>query len=107
MFKIYIDTSDRKIKKVLLMNDANEKIIDSVEGDFDPVPTILQLLEKHNITPAEISLFEPFLGPGSFTGLKNGIAICNVLNWALGKKNINDLFVPNYGSEPNIQPPTN
>ena len=51
----------------------------------------------------DILEIEPNPGPGSFTGIKVGITIANVLNWITGKKGINDLAVPEYGKQPNIQ----
>ena len=52
----------------------------------------------------DITEYESNPGPGSFTGLKIGTTIANVFNWALGKKKINELALPEYGREPNITP---
>jgi tRNA A37 threonylcarbamoyladenosine modification protein TsaB len=108
MYKIYVDTSNRTNKTIHLRELVGKEwsTIDSVEGDFDPAVEIFTLLQKHNLKPQDISEFVPFLGPGSFTGLKNGVTLCNILNWALGNKSVDQLPMPNYGSEPNIQPPS-
>lgn len=108
MYKIYVDTSNRTNKIIQLRKLAGTQwdMIDNVEGDFDPAVEIFKLLQKHNLKPEDITEFVPFLGPGSFTGLKNGVTLCNILNWALGNKTVDQLPMPNYGSEPNIQPPS-
>ena len=49
-----------------------------------------------------MEIYDVNKGPGSFTGIKIGVTIANVLNWALGKKKISELVVPDYGREPNI-----
>ena len=102
MYKIYIDSSDRYKKEILLLGDKYE-ILDAVSGDLDLTHEISLLLKKHSLTPQMISSYEINRGPGSFTGLKIGAAIANVFNWALGKKKIDELVYPEYGKEPNIQ----
>lgn len=103
MYKIYVDTSKREVKKITLFKEDTP--VEEIENNGDLVTSIDNMLRKHNITLGQISEFVPNLGPGSFTGLKNGVAVCNVLNWALGLKNLADLKTPEYGSEPNIQLP--
>ncbi len=105
MFKIFIDTTERENRQVILYKDA--EILDKVTGPIDIVTEIKKLLEKHNLTVKDISEFKANPGPGSFTGIKIGITISNVLNWALGKKTISELQQPEYGGEPNITQPKN
>lgn len=108
MYKILIDSSDRYLKVIQLVKledplvESNSILVDEVTGDFDIVPTISDLLKKNNLKVSDIAEFIPNLGPGSFTGLKSGITIANVFNWALGKKLPQEQFTPVYGSEPNI-----
>lgn len=103
MYKIYIDSSKRLEKKVqLLKADA---VVDELCGDIDMVASIKELLEKHHLNVADIAVFDVFKGPGSFTGLKMGVTIANVLNWAMGKKKSDALVYPEYGAEPNISIP--
>jgi len=102
MWKIYIDTSDRYKKSVQLLKD--DKIMDEIVGDKDPIVMINELLQRNDLTPQDISEFEANPGPGSFTGLKIGVTIANVLNWALGRKKSVELETPEYGAEPNIHP---
>ena len=102
--KIYIDSSQRDMKKVSLLEcvGGTEKELDFVEGSIDVVGAIRDLLKRNNLNLKDISEFEPMLGPGSFTGLKVGVTIANVLNWLSGRKKINELYYPEYGKEPNI-----
>jgi len=103
MYKIYIDSADRKEKSVQLLED--DKVVSEKKGDIDIVGAIRDLLKESKLNVKDIDEFSSNLGPGSFTGLKMGVTIANVLNWALGKKKITELDLPNYGREPNITPP--
>jgi tRNA A37 threonylcarbamoyladenosine modification protein TsaB len=100
MYKIYLDTTDRHKKSATLVKDG--KIISEVSGDKDPVVMTRELLTKAKLKPSDIYEYEANPGPGSFTGIKIGITIANVLNWALGRKSVKQLQTPEYGSEPNI-----
>ena len=102
MYTIYIDTSVKDSVIVRLLNQ--EEVIEERTGNIDAAQTIRDLLKKYNIKKEELAEFKAFPGPGSFTGLKKGVTIANILNWAYGiKPNPNDFEVPNYGKEPNIQ----
>ncbi|KKS19656.1 MAG: hypothetical protein UU77_C0042G0005 [candidate division WWE3 bacterium GW2011_GWC1_41_7] len=106
MYKIKIDATDRYRKTVELVNviGSEEMQLAAVTGDIDIVATIRDILEDKGITIEDIGEFESNPGPGSFTGLKIGSSIANVLNWALGRKSIKELTFPDYGREPNISP---
>ena len=102
MYTICIDTSVKDSVTVRLIKQ--EEVIEECTGNIDAAQTIKELIEKHRIKKDEITEFKAFPGPGSFTGLKKGVTIANILNWAYGiKPNPNDFEVPNYGKEPNIQ----
>lgn len=101
MYKIYIDTTKRYEKEVVLLKDGTT--IDALEGDIDTVSSIQKVLERNKLTLQDISEIEPNPGPGSFTGIKIGITIANVLNWVTGKKTTTELAKPKYGKMPNIQ----
>ena len=104
---IFIDASERGKHLVKLVDKAlnEDEVVDALEGDVDIVQAISALLKKNNLKLSDIAEFKSNLGPGSFTGLKMGATIANVLNWALGKKKIEELSFPEYGREPNITPP--
>lgn len=101
MYKILIDSTERYEKSVKLVKNSGE-IVAEKKGDIDLVSVIAELLKTNGLNPKDIEMFEVNPGPGSFTGLKIGTTIANVLNWALGKKKSNELTYPNYGREPNI-----
>lgn len=102
MHKIYIDSTKRFEKKVSLHEDNKE--IAFKQGDIDIVASIDSLLKEQNLLVTDIQFFDVNKGPGSFTGLKIGVTVANVLNWALRGLSISDLVLPNYGKDPNIQP---
>lgn len=101
MMKILIDSTDRYIKTVSLFN--NDIKVDFLEGDIDITSAISELLIKHNLKPSDIDKYESNTGPGSYTGIRIGLAVSNILNWALQNPQKYQQ-VPNYGSEPNITP---
>lgn len=104
MYKILIDSSKRHEKAVILIKTGNgtEEIIDKKNGDIDLTVAIKDILEQNNIKKEEIAEVVPNLGPGSFTGLKIGVTIANIFNWALKNKKISELDTPEYGRGPNI-----
>lgn len=100
MYTIYIDTADRYEKIVQLKDD--KKVISEKKGDLDVVVAIRDLLSENKIEISDVAIVDVNKGPGSFTGLKIGVTVANILNWALGKKKISELDLPEYGSKPNI-----
>jgi tRNA A37 threonylcarbamoyladenosine modification protein TsaB len=109
-YKIYIDSSDRNSTKITLLKievdgEGGEVEIFSKEGKIDIVSSIEEMLQKYNLTTGDIEIVKYNQGPGSFTGLRIGATVSNVLNWVLGKKETKDLDYPKYGAEPNITPP--
>lgn len=103
-YKIYVDSSKRDEKEVRLTKTAGgeEKVLKRKKGAIDIVGTIRDFLKAEKIKVGDVSEFIPNLGPGSFTGLKIGVTISNILNWFNGKKSLENLDYPEYGGEPNI-----
>lgn len=96
-YTIKIDSTKRKDTEVSLLSD--NKIVDSLSGDIDIISSIKSLLERNNLVLNDVTEVVPNVGPGSFTGIKKGVTIANIINWTLG----NDKYLnPNYGKEPNI-----
>lgn len=121
MYQIFIDTTDRCNKRVELLESPNKEAksptkvgeltgtkeftqvaVDSISGDIDIVESIQKLLKHNSLNLSGISEFVPNTGPGSFTGIKIGVTVANVLNWILGKKSLGELASPNYGRPANI-----
>lgn len=106
-YKVYIDTSKRDEKEVKLVKE-NGVIVDVIgikSGKIDVTQSIKDLLSENNLKVSDVDMFIPNLGPGSFTGLKMGVTISNVLNLMLRRKSLKDLDYPEYGGEPNISKP--
>lgn len=103
MKTLIIDTSSNKKIVVGLQIDGGE---DKIEQDITvqkaqaALPLIDKLLNKHGLKIADIHAIGVHTGPGSFTGLRVGIAIANALAFALkipvnGKK-AGDVILPSY-----------
>lgn len=107
MFKIYVDSRLRKQTKAVLYTKTLffwfKKDVLVFEGD--PADAISEILSRNKLELRNISIFEAFPGPGSYTGLKMGFSAVNVFNWVFGGTPAHKLPLPKYGSEPNITPP--
>jgi tRNA A37 threonylcarbamoyladenosine modification protein TsaB len=106
-YKIYIDTSDRTESYLALQRfeGENKETVAEKKGQLDVVSSIKELLKENGLTLDEVEVVEANPGPGSFTGLRIGLAVSNILNWVLGKKKTAQMTQPFYGKEPNITPP--
>lgn len=104
MYKIYIDTTQRfsNILTLVETEGTDKKILEETKGNIDINYEIKKLLKKHHLKPEEITEYVVNPGPGSFTGIKIGVTVSNVLNWAINKKSSKELVQPMYGKEPNI-----
>lgn len=103
---LFIDTSSNKKISVGLRLE-NKKTF-SVENDATVLKSqillilIDKLLSEHNLGINDINEVKVNLGPGSFTGLRVGIAVANTLGFALkipinGKK-LGELMEPLYNN---------
>ena len=99
---LLIDTSDNKVIKVGLQIDDKEY---SLSKQFDRktqvvLPLIEQVLVEYKLALKDIDEIRVNCGPGSFTGLRVGVAITNTLGFLLkvpinGKK-VGELVEPVY-----------
>ncbi|MBI2617203.1 hypothetical protein HYW55_03665 [Candidatus Gottesmanbacteria bacterium] len=93
-----IDTSNSKKTIVRIVERGKEKIRFEKENTYSSqivLPLIDKALKTENLTMSEISEIHVNPGPGSFTGLRVGIAIVNVLGWLWHIK-VNGTFKPVY-----------
>ena len=98
-----IDTSDnKKITVELKVNGKKDKLVE--DSTFlrseAALPAIDKLLQRNSLKIEEIEKIEVNKGPGSFTGLRVGMAIVNALSFLLkitvnGKK-VGELEEPVY-----------
>lgn len=80
--KLYIDTSDNTKTIVELDNDRLEKPT-GPDKSQQVLILIDKILKKHRVKPADLTAIQVNQGPGSFTGLRVGIAVANALAFAL------------------------
>lgn len=100
---LLINTASNKTIRVGIRIDGKEKIIEqniSVQKAQVVLPLIEKLLKMHAMTLSDINEIEVNTGPGSFTGLRVGIAVANALAFLLGipvnKKPVGEFVEPKY-----------
>lgn len=103
MNTLILDTSDNKeITVGLKINNKKyiqtKKIISNKTQII--LPTINKILKKYSLKPEDLSEIQVNAGPGSFTGLRVGLAIANTLSFTLkisvnGKK-VGEIILPIY-----------
>lgn len=103
MNKLVIDTSNNKEITVGLVKDRKKFVIKKQSDTWKAqmvLPLIHELLEKHNMTIHQVDEIEVNPGPGSFTGLRVGVAIANTLGaWLkipINKEKIGSIIIPKY-----------
>lgn len=103
MKTLVLDTSDNKKIMVGLIVDG-KKDIQTKAITPNKTQVILsmidEILKKHLLKPKDLSAIQINVGPGSFTGLRVGLAIANTFSFALkisinGKK-VGDIILPIY-----------
>jgi len=95
--KLFIDTSDGKKTIVKLEEMVLEKTSESHDSQ-QALILIEEILKKNKKTLQDLTEIEVNEGPGSFTGLRIGIAVANTLSFVLdisvnGKR---QLVLPKY-----------
>lgn len=87
-----IDTSRNKQSMTVFNTEANKFISHSLQAKSSFfVADLINILDKENISPQDISLIATTSGPGSFTGIRTGISIVKTLASELDLK----IFVAN------------
>jgi tRNA threonylcarbamoyladenosine biosynthesis protein TsaB len=86
MNTLFLDTADNKKVSVGLIVDGKKDVqIENVDRNKTQtiLPMIDKLLKKHSLKPEDLSEIQINAGPGSFTGLRIGLAIANALSFVL------------------------
>jgi tRNA threonylcarbamoyladenosine biosynthesis protein TsaB len=104
MYKtIIIDSSSNKETKVGLRLGKEiywEKQESALLRSQTVLPLIDKIVKDHNLSMKDITNIEVNRGPGSFTGLRVGIAIANALAFSLkipvNNKKVGEIEVPIY-----------
>lgn len=101
---IFIDTSDNQ-KAIVILKIGNKQYRKEVKGERKSqivLSLIDEILKKNKLKLADLSGIEVNTGPGSFTGVRIGVAIANALGFVLkipinGKK-IGETVSPVYNN---------
>ena len=80
--KLFIDTSDSQ-KTIVGLDDQRLGKSTGIDKSQQTLGLINQILKKNKKKMTDITEIEVNLSPGSFTGLKVGVAIANALGFAL------------------------
>jgi tRNA threonylcarbamoyladenosine biosynthesis protein TsaB len=100
---LIIDTADNKKNTVgLKINNKEYLLTENIPSNKEQVLLLMidKILKKYKIEPKNLSAIQVNVGPGSYTGLRVGLAIANTLSFALkipvnGKK-IGEIILPIY-----------
>ncbi len=80
--KLYIDTSSSE-KVIVGLDDKRFESKAKQRASQRLLPFIEEVLKKKGKTLKDITEIEVETGPGSFTGLRVGVAVANTLGWVL------------------------
>lgn len=82
---VVIDTSNNKETVVGLKKDGEEIVLraPSDRKSQHVLPLLAKVLEQSQLTLTQLDTIEVNLGPGSFTGLRVGVAVANTLGLVL------------------------
>lgn len=87
MIILSLNTSTKQYSLALLENEAllGEYLLSSGSSHFrDLMPCLNDLLEKTRLTPGQLEAVSVAIGPGSFTGIRVGMAVAKGLSQGLG-----------------------
>lgn len=110
MLLISIDTSGRKGSVALCRGDADTfqplqmTVLEGGTYSAQLLPTIVELLQKNHFSKDDLDGFAAVSGPGSFTGLRVGLAtvkgLCEVLDKPLAAVSMLEAVALTHGSGP-------
>lgn len=86
MNKLFIDTTNTNEAKVSLQireQKFEKKSASTILRSQSVLPLIDELLKEHGLVMSDINEVFVNVGPGSYTGIKVGIAIANAIGYAL------------------------
>lgn len=83
---LFIDTKDNQKISVVLEIDGKKDEINKTTSAWTSqllLPAIAEILQRNKISISQITEVRIGIGPGSFTGIRVGIAVANTLGWLL------------------------
>jgi len=103
MNTLILDTADNKKNTVGLKIDNKEYLLtENIPSNKEQIILLMidKILNKYKIEPKDLSAIQINVGPGSYTGLRVGLAIANTLSFVLkipvnGKKT-GEIILPIY-----------
>jgi tRNA threonylcarbamoyladenosine biosynthesis protein TsaB len=87
MNKLSIDTTDNKVTVIKL--EINGKIDQESTVETRSQKTLVlidEILKRNSLKPKDLDEILVNAGPGSFTGIRVGVAVANALGFSLDKK---------------------
>ena len=83
---LYIDTSNNKKTEVVLTSDGKKQEFSQTSNSWTSqnlLPLIQKVFIQKHLTLKDVTEIHVNVGPGSYTGLRVGIAVANTLGWLL------------------------
>lgn len=97
--KLYIDTSNNQ-KTIVGLDDKRVEKTTGADKSQQVLVLIDEILKKNKKTLKDLTEIEVEVGPGSFTGLRVGVAVANGLAWSLKiPVNGKEMVYPKYEEE--------
>jgi tRNA threonylcarbamoyladenosine biosynthesis protein TsaB len=85
--KLFLDTTDKSKTIVAISDHGHETVRIEKESTSHRNQIVLLLIDEalksHNLNIKDVTEIEVNPGPGSFTGIRVGVAIANALSFAL------------------------
>lgn len=86
MVTLYIDSRDNKNTIVSIIDNGKKISLNSSKTHAQTIlPLIKELINQNNLSIKDIDKIAVEPGPGSFTGVRVGVAIANALSFSLLK----------------------
>ncbi len=88
MIGLLIDSTRERLVVIGFVNDSRYyKVVNESSKKHMPllIPTVEEVLKKMEVSIENVSFFSAIVGPGSFTGIRVGVATCNAFSVSTNK----------------------